>query len=105
MSAFNNGMGVTKISFSRVIHNYCPLGADWYTNNIDVEMTPGETIPDYCDIDKMFNEINGQHLIIEQVVAQVFDTLQKDYAPIYLKVTSYVDDAVHLPVVVEKETK
>lgn len=104
MASFKNTTGITSITFEKLIHNFCPLGEDWYTNNIVVQMVPGDLLPDYIDIDAMFDEIDTKHLIIEEVVAQVFDYLKSTYEPKYMKVTSYVDDAVHLPVTVEKET-
>lgn len=105
MAKFENNQNISGISFTKVIHNYCPMGKDLYTNNISVVMKPNKTIPDYIDIDKSINELEGKSLIIEDVVSNIYNMLINEYEPIYVKVSSYVEDAVHLPVTVTRETK
>lgn len=102
MARFENKQGISKICFKQNIQCYCPLGYDWYTNHITVEMVPGKVIPDYCELDDFTRGIAGKSLIIEDVVAQIWDHITIEYEPSFLRVTSDVDDAKHMPVSVTK---
>lgn len=103
MSKFENKQNITKISFSQNIQCYCPLGNDWYTNHVFVEMQLGNVVPDYCEVDEFTRSIAGKSLIIEDVVNAVYEYLISEYSPKYLYVKSVVDDAKHIPVSVIKE--
>ena len=102
MSRFENKQGISKISFTQNIQCYCPLGYDWYTNHVTVEMVPSNVIPDYCEIDDFTRGLAGKSLIIEDVVVSIWDHIMTEYEPKWLKVTSDVDDAKHMPVSVVK---
>ena len=96
-----NTQKISTIKMTKVIHNFCPLGDDWYTNNLELIMVPGQYIPDYLDIDKSVNELEGQFLIIEDVVNAITKILE-EYKPLNIVVKSVVNDATHLPVEVIK---
>ena len=82
---------------------YCPLGKDWYTNHFAIEMELADFLPDYCDVDDFVaKNINGKEFIIEKAVALLYDYIKEEYRPAYCKVTSFVDDATHSAVTVEK---
>ena len=99
-----NTYGIKVIQIEAEAKCFCPLGKDWYTNHFLIEMNPAEFIPDYCDIDNFIKEkINGAHLIIEAAVDFLYAYIKNEYAPEYLKITSYVDDATHSTVNVVKE--
>ena len=102
MASFENKQGITLIKMHKKTRHFCPLGNDWYTARIEVELVPGETIMDYCDVDRFFKAINKGEQIIEDVVAQVFGHFEV-YGPKALKVTASVMNAAHLPVEVTKE--
>lgn len=103
MASFKNEQGITKITMTKRTHNYCPLGKDWYCNDLTIEVIPDSIIPDYIDIDNTIkNDIEGKNFIIEDVVSKIVDII-KEYSPKYIKVVSDANDAVHLPVKVEKE--
>lgn len=101
MASFTNSQGITEISMSKLIRNFCPLGNDWYTNKLSIVIKPDETIPDYVEVDKELNELEGKEMIIEDVVQVVVGIFAK-YNCKYIEVKSFVDDAVHLPVTVTK---
>lgn len=101
MARFENKQGITCITMEKKIHNFCTIGQDWYTNDIDISIEPDKVIPDYIEIDKSLNELEGKELIIEDVVASVVDIL-KEYEPLSIEVYSRVEDATHLPVTVSK---
>lgn len=101
MARFENKQGITDITMEKKIHNFCTIGKDWYTNNIDMYIEPDKLIPDYIEIDEALKELEGKELIIEDVVAAVVEIL-KEYEPSYIRVVSKVNDATHLPVTVEK---
>lgn len=103
MAKFSNTQGISRIKFTQNVQCYCPLGDDWYTNHITVNMKLGDTVPDYCEIDDFIRSIAGQSLIIEDVINLIYTHLRDNYCPIELCVESYVDDAKHLAVTVTKE--
>lgn len=103
MARFKNEQGITNIVFTQNIQCFCPLGNDWYTNQITVEFTPTKTIPDYCEIDEFTRGLAGRKLLIEDVVNEIHKYINKEYLPASLRVTSKVDDAKHMPVIVTKE--
>jgi len=103
-TAIKNDSKMVRISFNMKVHSFCAIGKDHFTNNLQVEFTPGELIPDYTIVEKRIKELEGQENNVEAVVAKVFDILM-EVEPIYLRVESYVEDAeTHFPVRVEKAT-
>lgn len=104
MSRFDNNYNITKIKMTKRIHNLCTIGQDWFTNNLEIEFIPNRIIPDYIEVDNMIQSFEGKELVIEEVVNGILSEL-KDYDPLYIKVVSKVDDAMHLPVEVEAEYK
>lgn len=105
MSRFKNEQNITAIEFMQNVQCFCPLGNDWYTNQITVEFEPTDTIPDYCEVDDFVRGLSGKSLLIEDVVASIYNYVYQEYSPAYLRVSSKVDDAKHLPVTVTKQSK
>jgi len=122
MGMFKNTQGITKITFEpATTHNFCPLGQLFcdelakdgskpqlphYTNHFRITFVPGELICDYIDVEKWIKkEINDESLIIEDAVSKLYDYVMETYHPAYLKVETYVDDAMHGAVAVEKESE
>ena len=99
-----NKQGITRICYRPNVHCFCPLGKDWYTNEMTIEFVVGDYYPDYCDVEKWLNEnIRGRSLIIEDVVSMVYSHFKSAYNPELLKVISCVRDVTsHSPVEVEK---
>lgn len=103
MASFANTQGITKIILTQNVQCFCPLGDDWYTNHITIELIPKSIIPDYCEADDFIRGLAGQSLIIEDVIDKIFTYFKQSYDCSYVKVVSYVDDAKHLAVTVVKE--
>lgn len=98
-----NEYGISRIKIESTAKNYCPLGKDWYTNNFTIEIDVADSIPDYCDIDEyIYMTINGRSMIIEEAVKYLHDFIVNKYNPDKCVVRSYVDDAAHSAVTVEK---
>lgn len=105
MSAFANTMGIDEIEFKMKTRNFCPLGQDYYTNQLAVSILVGEIVPDYCVVQKDINEqVNQKELSIEDAVAKVGEIIS-EYEPLAAVIESYADDAVHFPVKVKKLIK
>lgn len=104
MPKFKHTQGISEVSFSKTITVYCPLGRDYYTATIEVLFSPDEWMMDYIDVDKFIHSIQGQTLIIEDVVDKVYSHLIEEYSPKYVEVTLYAENAAHFPVVVKKKT-
>lgn len=101
MSKFINEQKINKITLFKKIHNFCPMGDDWYTNQLTIEIEPGTCIPDYIEIEQQLNELESKSLIVEDVVNKISLILQQ-YEIKSAHIISEVDDAVHLKVRVEK---
>lgn len=103
MAKFENVQGITEIRFEQNVQCYCPLGDDWYTNQLNITMIPNKIIPDYCDVDNFIRGLSGTSLIIEDVIKCLFEYIMREYEPKNVRIESYVNDAKHLPVRVIKE--
>ena len=98
-----NTQGISNIVIKTKTHNFCPIGKDWYTCNLNIAIAPEKLIPDYIDVDKYIaTVIDKKELIIEDVVAQIFEHIKETYHPINIHITASVDDATHSAVIVEK---
>lgn len=104
IARFENRYDITKIRMTKKIHNLCTIGQDWFTNNLEIEFIPNEIIPDYIEVDEMIQKFEGKELVIEELLSGILNEL-KEYKPLYVKVVSKVDDAMHLPVEVIAEYK
>lgn len=102
MPSFKNTQGITCIRLFRNTHNFCPMGNDWYTARVEVVFYPNDVVMDYCEVDDFFKGLDGQSLIIEDVVSAAFDYFN-GFNPHDLCVEAKVDDATHLPVEVIKK--
>lgn len=121
MGMFKNTQGISSITFSprKSCHNICPLGQEYvnritpegkepvpahYTNHFTIVMEPEELVPDYCDIEDWIDEhLSNQTLIIEDCVEMLYNYIYETYSPYSLLVQSQVADAVHGPVVIQKD--
>lgn len=116
---FKNTQGITKIIFEpKTTHNFCPLGQLYcdelekqgqprmlphYTNHFRITFVPGEVVCDYIDVEKWIaKNINDKELIIEDAVSMLYDYVMETYKPEKLLVETYVDDAMHGAVQVER---
>lgn len=101
MPAFENKQKIYSIVMEGRCRCFCPLGQDWYDAEVEVSFIPDKTIMDYCDVDKMFEALNGQELIIEDVVSKVCQWFEQ-FEPHDTCVKAVVKNATHLPVTVVK---
>lgn len=104
MARFRNEYNISEIKMYKKLHNLCTIGQDWFTSNLEITMIPGDTIPDYIEVDKDIQKYESQELIIEELVNNICEDL-KQYNPKYVKVVSKVNDAQHLEVEVVSEYK
>lgn len=94
---------ISNIAFERTISPFCPLGNDYYTADIHAEFVPYKYYPDYIEVDKAIQELNGKSLTIEQLADKVYRILN-DYGPDYISVEIYAESNKHFPVLVTKST-
>lgn len=103
MTGIPNVQGITQIFFEKSVQAFCPLGNDYYTAVMRVVMTPGDEYMDYCNTDKFIKSLGGKRLIIEDLVAKVYENIMQ-YKPKYLKVSAKAESNSHFPVIVTKES-
>ena len=96
-----NTYGISMYEFEREIQAYCPLGKDFYTCNVLVLFAPRNTLFDFCVVDKFIQSLGGSEVIIEELVAKVFDFI-KEYDPRDLTVSGIAKSNTHFPVKVTK---
>lgn len=101
--AFENSQGISRICMSRRFRAYCPLGKKWYSANVNIIVDNPTMIPDYCDVDRQIEELDGYNVIIEDAVSKIYQVIVDncESASQFL-VRCEVSDAAHMPVVVEK---
>ena len=98
-----NTQNITKVKFFKIAHCFCPLGHDWYTCNVEAEVYLGEELIDFLDIDAYFrDEIESEHLIVEDVVAKTAEFIERYNVQGY-SISAKTSDAVHCAVEVVKE--
>lgn len=98
-----NKQKISKITIRRNSHNICPIGEDWFTAQVTIEMYPDVEIPDFVDVDKFFEKnIDGATMIIEDVVEAAAEFILKSYAPLKLITTARVTDSTHSDVEVTR---
>lgn len=96
---FKNKQGITEITMYGKTHLYCPLGNDFYTANVTIIVDEPRMIPDYCDVTKFFEDIDGESLIIEDACKKVLKFVKKQTKKaVSITVNIDVDDARHVPV-------
>lgn len=98
---FKNEQGVTKIVMHGTTHLYCPLGDDWYTASATIEVTGPDAIPDYIDVTKEFEAMDGERLIIEDAAQRLARFIRWQVGSGAVLVRIDVTDARHIPVSVE----
>lgn len=96
-----NSQEISSIHFERTISPYCPMGADYYKAEIDVDFE-GPYYMDYIEMDKEIQAMGGAVLTIEELAKKVYD-LMMQFEPEYLEVTIYAESNKHFPVIVTKE--
>lgn len=99
-----NRYGITAYEFEREIQAFCPLGQDYYTCNIKVNLNPGDELFDFCKVDGFIQSLSGSNVIIEELVEKVYAHLGK-YSPKVLEVRGIAKSNTHFNVTVVKSSK
>lgn len=104
MAKFKNTMGITNIKMFANLQAFCTIGKAFFTASMTIELTPGEIIPDYIEVEDYIRALSGQTLLIEDCVDLVFNYVTENYKPLKLVVSAHTGDAKHMPVTVEKQS-
>lgn len=105
LAMFEHTQGISGVTFNKTISVFCPLGNEYYTAHINVEFVPDKVMMDYLDEEAYFKKLSGGRLIIEDLVADVYNRYENLYKAKYVKVTVFAENAAHFPVKVYKESK
>lgn len=99
-----NNEKIMKITMKPTAVTKCKIGQDWYQNALEIEFYPGETYPDYMQVEAwIMDNIDGEELNIEEVVDKIYNYLDETYKPHKLTVRDFVTgNKVHFDVIVEK---
>lgn len=85
-----NGYNVKKIHYiSPDIQNFCPLGKDFCTYKVVVDMIPAALLFDYDVLSEFISEMNNGERTREQFAFEIYTHLIKNLAPKSLQVTVY----------------
>lgn len=98
---FKNEQGVTRIVMRGKTHLYCPLGDDWYTAEVTAEVEGPDNIPDYIDVTRELEAMDGERLIIEDAAQRFARFVRGQVGGGIVSVRIDVSDARHVPVTVE----
>lgn len=101
--AFENKQRINKIKIAGRARMFCPMGNAWYTGDFAITLQNPSSIPDYLDVDKFINELDGNECIIEDAVASVYDFMVEQVGGGKVCVSCAVADAGHAAVTVERE--
>lgn len=96
---FANEYNVSKIVMSGRVRHHCPLGKDWVSTDITIEVENPKTIPDYCDVTQYLTTLDGRELILENLCWLVHK-YAKEQTGATVTVHGETKDAVHIPAVV-----
>lgn len=105
MTKIENEQEVSLIIMKPVAYTKCAIGQDWYKNLLEITFMPNSCYPDYMEVNEwVMKEIDGKELNIEDVVANVYDYIKREYDPLDLSVKdNIVGCKTHFDVVVIKE--
>ena len=99
--AFDNIQGITEIKYASRVRCFCPLGDDWYSADVGIEVQLPDRIPDYCELDAFVRSMDSQKLILEDVCSNVWERVKQETRGV-VRVSVSSSDAVHSPVTVVK---
>lgn len=99
-----NTYGITSVGMQERICAYCPFGEQWYCADIKVVAESLGRLPDYMEVTEQLNSLNGQTLIIEDLVERVHEVAREAFGTTKVKVSATVPRGKHLPVVATKES-
>lgn len=92
MKKIPNKQGINMIIMEPVSYNICEIGGDHYQNKYTITMNPGDTYPDYMEVQAWIMEnIDGKTLNIEDAVAMIYDMLEHEFHPVNLQVETEVE--------------
>lgn len=97
-----NSEDISKVTLTKQIKAWCPIGKQGYLANVTVEVLPVDEIPDYCKLDKELDNINGEALIIEELATEVYAIAKAAFGNAPAKATVDVKESAHMPVTVAK---
>lgn len=97
-----NKNGITKATFAKQFTAWCPIGQQSYIADVTVEVLPVDEIPDYCELNRELDGINGKELIIEALATEVYAITKAAFGNAPAKVTVDVKESAHMPVTVAK---
>lgn len=102
INTFANEQNISTISAVRQVVCFCPLGNDYYTAQITIELQPNELLFDFIDLTNYLDKLNGEAFIVEALCQEVFEYLDCKIKPAHLSVTVEASSNKHLPVAVNK---
>lgn len=105
MTVITNNQDITSINAQHRISVYCPIGKDYYTADVLIQINPGKVIPDYCELTNYLNNLSGLSLIIEELVNKIYKHIMSKYNPHTAKVSVKAYSNTHLNVEVTKDSE
>lgn len=98
---FENTYNVKSIKNYHDVVCYCPLGKDYYSAKLTVDLFEPKFIPDYLESDSLVSSQSAKDFIIEDLAQTVAKFFKTETEAKIVKVTAFVENATHSPVEIE----
>lgn len=95
---FSNTYEVQRFENYHEIVCYCPLGKDYYSAEITVEVIKPKYLPDYLETDEVVSSLSSNEYIIEEAAHTIAKHFKAETEAEQVYVTAFVRNATHSPV-------
>lgn len=99
----DNQFAISSVNLSDTIKAHCPLGSQWYSADVSVEVYDPTTIPDYVDLTDRLHMFDGCTLTVEELCHNIHCVCCDEFMPSRLKVTVEVGRGKHMPVTIVRD--
>ena len=102
MRRYKNEQGITSTKFEQEVIIRCTLGGNFNKTKVEVELEHGDWYLDFDDIRDYFNDLYGKEFSQEELIAEVYDTMWREYEPKTLIVRAI--ETTHPASVIERKS-
>lgn len=93
MRRYKNESKINRTVMADNVCVKCSYAESFTRPRVEIEIEHGEWYVDFDDIREYFAKLNGGTFAQEELVAEVFETMWREYEPIHLRVSVHEDTA------------